>query len=278
MPAKKAFDFVKILERPAKPRTSSIVEIRGSYYTPVGPGYLKDLLEIAGDYIDGFKFAGGSQRLHSVDSIKKIVKLCHDHDVYVSTGGFIERVAIQGSKAIDRYFEECKQLGFDVVEISSGSAPFSLADKIAMVKRIQKLGMKPKPEISFMIGAGAGTKVTGYKPKLRPMPEVIKEIQAYRNAGVKLLMFESEGITEDLPPKQWRTDIIKKLIQQFGLNTWMFEAAEPRVFKWYLRNYGPKVNVFIDHSQIFEYEAWRSKIWGDPTIWRGKKITYSSPS
>ena len=89
-----------------------------------------------------------------------------------------------------------------------------------------------------------------------------------------MLMFESEGVTEDMPPKTWRTDLIKKVIARYGLKKWMFEAADPVVFKWYLKNYGSDVNLFIDHSQIIEYEAWRSKLWGDPSIWKGKKLKY----
>ncbi len=274
MPSKKAFDFVRILERPPKPRSSGIVEIRGSYYTPVGFTYLKDLFEMAGDYVDGFKFAGGSQRLHPESVVKKIIKLCHDHNAYVSTGGFIERVIVQGPKAVDRYLEECKSLGFDVVEVSSGLAPISLPDKIAIIKQIHKLGLKAKPEVTFMHGAGAGTKVAGYSPKLRATAEVFKEIEAYLKERVYMLMFESEGVTEDLPPEKWRTDIIESVVKKFGLRRWMFEAAEPRVFKWYLKRFGPEVNLFIDHSQVFEFEAWRSKLWGDPDIWKGKKIFY----
>ena len=274
MPQKRAFDFIKIKERPPKPRKSSIVEIRGSYYSPVGLGYLKDILDMAGDYIDGFKFAGGSQRLHPVSVIKKITKLCHDHKVYVSTGGFVERVIVQGPRAVDQYLKECKQLGFDVVEVSSGLAPISLNDKIAIVKQIQKLGMKAKPEISFMIGAGAGTQIRGYKTKLRPIKDVFKEADAYLKAGAYMLMFESEGVTEDIPEKQWRTDLIDKIIKRYGLKKWMFEAADPKVFKWYFKKYGPDVNLFIDHSQIFECEAWRAQLWGDPDIWKGKKLKY----
>jgi phosphosulfolactate synthase (CoM biosynthesis protein A) len=61
-----------------------------------------------GDYIDGFKFAGGSQRLLTIDILKRIIDICHNHDVYVSTGGFIERVIVQGFEAVDKYLEECK--------------------------------------------------------------------------------------------------------------------------------------------------------------------------
>jgi phosphosulfolactate synthase (CoM biosynthesis protein A) len=32
-----------------------------------------------GEYIDGFKFAGGSQRLLDKEKVKKIIELCHDY-------------------------------------------------------------------------------------------------------------------------------------------------------------------------------------------------------
>jgi phosphosulfolactate synthase (CoM biosynthesis protein A) len=274
--ARKAFDFVEISEVPPKPRKTGVIEIRGPYYAPTTIGYVKDLLEMWGDYIDGFKFAGGSMRLLSVDMAKSILKICHDHDVYVSTGGFVERIIVQGTDAVDRYLEECKSLGFDVVEVSSGLAPIPLEDKVEIVKQVKKMGMIPKPEISLMIGAGAGTHIVGYKPKLRSVDDLMKEARAHLKAGAHIMMLESEGITEDLPPSKWRTDVIKKLVSEFGFESWMFESSDPPVFKWYLKNFGSNVNLFIDHSQIVEYTAWRTKLWGDPEIWKGKRLSYKS--
>lgn len=273
---RKAFDFVDISEVPPKPRKTGVIEIRGPYYAPTTTGYVKDLLEMWGDYIDGFKFAGGSMRLLSVDMVKNILKVCHDHDVYVSTGGFVERIIVQGADAVDRYLEECKSLGFDIVEVSSGLAPIPLEDKVEIVKQVKKMGMIPKPEISLMIGAGAGTHIVGYKPKLRSIDDLMKEARAHLKAGAHIMMLESEGITEDLPPSKWRTDVIKKLVSEFGFESWMFESSDPPVFKWYLKNFGSNVNLFIDHSQIVEYTAWRTKLWGDPEIWKGKTLSYKS--
>jgi len=273
---RKAFDFVEISEVPPKPRKTGVIEIRGPYYAPTTTGYVKDLLEMWGDYIDGFKFAGGSMRLLSVDMVKNILKVCHDHDVYVSTGGFVERIIVQGADAVDRYLEECKSLGFDIVEVSSGLAPIPLEDKVEIVKQVKKMGMIPKPEISLMIGAGAGTHIVGYKPKLRRIDDLMKEARAHLKAGAHIMMLESEGITEDLPPSKWRTDVIKKLVSEFGFESWMFESSDPPVFKWYLKNFGSNVNLFIDHSQIVEYTAWRTKLWGDPEIWKGKTLSYKS--
>jgi len=270
----KAFDFVPLRELPPKPRKKGIVEFRGPYYTAVSRGYLKDLLEDWGEYVDGLKFAGGSMRLLPRDAVKEINDLCHLHGLYVSTGGFVERVIVEGSEAVDRYIEECKALGFDVIEVSSGLAPMPLEDKLRIVKQVRRKGMKAKPEVSMMVGAGAGTHVAGYKTKMRTLEDFLAEARAHIDAGAHLLMMESEGITEDLPPGKWRKDVVKKLVDTFGYEKWMFEASDPPVFKWYLKSFGPDVNLFIDHSQIVELNAWRLGLWGDPDIWKGKKLSY----
>ncbi len=275
-PRPKAFDFLKIGKLPPKPRKLGVTEIRGPYYTSVTLDYTRALLADWGEYFDGFKFAGGSQRLLARSTVQKIIASCHEHGVYVSTGGMVERVIVQGSKAVDSYFEECKVLGFDVIEISSGLASIELSDKVEMVKRVQKLGMKAKPEVTMMIGAGAGTHIVDYeeKMKMRSLKEVVKEIEAHLRAGANIIMMESEGITEDLPPAKWRKDVIRALADKFGYRRLMFEASDPPVFKWYLKNIGKDVNLFIDHSQVVEFNAWRLGLWGDSEIWKGKRLTY----
>jgi phosphosulfolactate synthase (CoM biosynthesis protein A) len=270
----KAFDFVKIEELPPKPRKHSIIEIRGPYYSAVTYNYLQGILDDWGEYIDGFKFAGGSQRLLDKEKVKKIIELCHDYNVYVSTGGFIERVALQGSEAVRKYIEECKHLEFDVIEVSSGFIEISLEDMIKIIKDINNANLKAKPEISFVKGAGGGIEVLGYEVLYKNINEVIKQCEMLLKSGAYMLMLESEGITEGLPTEKWRIDIIKTLIEKFGYEKWMFEAAEPQVFKWYLKNVGKKVNLFIDHSQIVEFNAWRLGLWGDKDIWTNAKFSY----
>jgi len=276
----KAFDFVKIDLPPKKPRKSGIIEMRGPYYSSISYGYLRDLLSDWGDYVDGYKFAGGSMRLLSKQRLRQIIKICHANRVYVSTGGFVERVIVEGSDAVDQYLKECKRVGFDVVEVSSGLALIPLNDKIEIVRQVQKLGMKPKPEVSLMIGAGAGTHVAGYMEnalnEMRSLDDFTSEVEQHFAAGAELIMVESEGLTEDLPPEKWRKDVIEKLVEKFGYERLMFEASDPPVFKWYLTTFGNDVNLFIDHSQIVEFTAWRTKLWGDKRIWEGKELHYHS--
>lgn len=58
--AERACAFLPINERPHKPRSRGVTEIRGPYYAPVGKSYLADLLETTGAYVDTLKYAGGS--------------------------------------------------------------------------------------------------------------------------------------------------------------------------------------------------------------------------
>jgi phosphosulfolactate synthase (CoM biosynthesis protein A) len=80
-----------------------------------------------------------------------------------------------------------------------------------------------------------------------------------------MIMIESEGITENVEP--WRTDVPAKVVQALGLEKVMFEAADPEVFEWYIKNYGCDVNLFVDHSQIVQLECLRSGIWGTKSLW-----------
>jgi len=53
----------------------------------------------------------------------------------------------------------------------------------------------------------------------------------------------------------------------------MFEAADPAVFEWYVKNYGADVNLFVDHSQIVQLKCSRSGIRGTKSSW-GRVVTY----
>jgi phosphosulfolactate synthase (CoM biosynthesis protein A) len=271
-PQGRAFPFLKINERPSKPRTRGITEIRGPYYTPMGKRYLQDILETMGTYVDSLKFAGGSFSLMPRERVKELIDLCHEHDVLVSTGGFIEYVLTQGGEAVNRYIQECKGLGFDIVEISSGFITIPTDDWARLVEKVQKAGLKAKPEIGIQFGAGGASAVEELEAEGIRDPEwAIAQAKRFLEAGAYMMMIESEGITENV--KLWRTDVPAKIVNALGLEKVMFEAADPEVFAWYIKNYGPEVNLFVDHSQIVQLECLRSGIWGTKSLW-GRVISY----
>src|SRR5438046_190993 len=268
----RAFPFLRINERPPKPRTRGVTEIRGPYYSPLGPRQLEDILETMGDYVDALKFAGGSFGLMPRPALKALINLCHAHDVAVSTGGFIEHVLTQGHEAVDRYIHECKNVGFDIIEVSSGFITIPDDDWLRLVEKVQKMGLKAKPEVGIQFGAGGATNATELEAEgTRDPKRAIAQAQRFLDAGAYLIMIESEGITENV--KTWRTDVIAAIVDALGLERIMFEAADPDVFAWYMKNYGPEVNLFVDHSQIVQLECLRAGIWGTADLW-GKVVTY----
>lgn len=211
----RSMPFVRINEPSPKPRRRGVTEIRGPYYAPVGTGYLRDILETMGAYVDSLKFAGGSFALMPRKAVQDIIDLCHAHEVMVSTGGFIEYVLIQGPDVVRQYVDACRDLGFDIVEVSTGFITTPFDDLLRLVG--------------------------------------------------------SEGITESV--NAWRTDVPAKFVDALGLEKVMFEAADPAVFAWYVKNYGPEVNLFVDHSQIVQLECLRTGIWGTKSLW-GRVLTY----
>jgi phosphosulfolactate synthase (CoM biosynthesis protein A) len=268
----RAFGFLRVNDRLAKPRTRGVTEIRGPYYTPLGKRSLQDILETMGAYVDALKFAGGSFALMPRQTVRELIELCHAHRVLVSTGGFMEFVLGQGSEAVHRYIGECQELGFDIIEISSGFITVPPDDLLRLVDKIQKAGLKAKPEVGIQFGAGGASATAELEAEgTRDAEWAIVQARRFLEAGAYQIMIESEGITENV--RFWRTDVVARIADALGLERVMFEAADPEVFAWYIKKYGPEVNLFVDHSQIVQLEALRSGIWGTKSLW-GRVLTY----
>ncbi len=268
----RAFPFLPLNIREEKPRTRGLTEIRGPYYTPVGKRYLEDVLETMGDYIDILKFAGGSFSLMPFKAVKELIDLCHRFDVKTDTGGFIEHVLTLGPEAVTQYIAECKRLEFDIIEISSGFISVPADDLVRLTEKVRKAGIEPKVEVGIQFGAGGASRVEELEAEGTSDPDwAVQRAKRHLDAGAYMIMIESEGITESV--RTWRTDVISTFIRELGLERTMFEAADPEVFAWHIKNYGPEVNLFVDHSQIVQLECLRSGIWGTKDIW-GRVLTY----
>ncbi|KAI2776691.1 putative sulfonate biosynthesis enzyme [Daldinia loculata] len=271
------FGFVRHNPAPPKPRTRSVTEIRGPYYTVMGPRYLSDVLETMGTHVDGLKFAGGSFSLFTEPPLRQLIDLAHAHGVYVSTGGWIEHVlASSGGDipgAVDKYLAKCKDLGFDVIELSTGFLSLPPDDWLRLAERVQKAGLKPKPELGIQFGAGGDTSAAELRSIGTSDPGKVINMakRFFQDTGVERVMIESEGITENV--QTWRTDVIQDILRELPLENVIFEAADPSVFNWYIREFGVDVNLFVDHSQIVQLAGLKAGIWGKSDTF-GKITTY----
>lgn len=267
-----AFEFLRMNEREDKPRECGITEIRGPYYSTIGQRYLQDVLEVAGPYADYLKFAGGTFTLIPDEALSSIIETAHAHDVQVSTGGFMEYVLTQGPEAVDSYIEACRRVGFDVIELSSGFITIPTDDWLRLIEKVHNAGLKAKPEVGIQFGAGGTSTAEELEAEgTRDPGWVIGQARRFLEAGAYMIMVESEGITESV--NTWRTDVASAFADSLGLEKIMFEAADPEVFEWYVKNYGPEVNLFVDHSQLLHLESLRRGIWGTSSTW-GRITTY----
>ncbi|KAB2577856.1 Sulfonate biosynthesis enzyme [Lasiodiplodia theobromae] len=250
---------------PPKPRSKGVTEIRGPYYSVMGPRYLSDVLETMGHHVDGLKFAGGSFSLFPEPQLRELVDIAHRHGVYISTGGWIEHV-LAGTggdvgKGVERYLEKCKDLGLDVVEVSTGFLSLPPDDWLRVVDLVHQKGLKAKPELGIQFGAGGDTEAGELEAMGTSDPSRVTNMaKKFVQAGVERCMIESEGITENVNKR--RTDVIQQILREVPMENVMFEAADPKVFNWYIREFGVDVNLFVDHSQIVQLSCLRHGIWG----------------
>src|SRR5699024_3073419 len=128
------------------------------------------------------------------------------------------------------------ELGFDIIEISTGFITIPTSDWQRVIEEVQKAGLKAKPEIGVQFGAGGDSTTEELQAEgIQDVDHAVEQAKRFVDAGAYLIMMESEGVTENANP--WRVDIPAKFINGVGLEKMMFEASDPQVFKWYIKNY-----------------------------------------
>ncbi|GAB3266714.1 phosphosulfolactate synthase [Arthrobacter pigmenti] len=261
-----SFDFIPRAYRPAKPRNFGITEVRGPYYSTYGTRHLADVLDVAGQWVDGVKWAGGSFALLPREQVRAFSDLAHEHGAYISSGGWIETVLRFGPDAVAHYLKEAKEVGFDVIEISTGFISVPTSGLLRLIEQVNKAGLKAKPELGIQFGSGGDSTQSELAAEgKKDVGDLADRANRALEAGADIIMIESEGITENVD--EWNTAAAASIINNVGLENVMFEAADPLVFEWYVKNYGNEVNLFVDHTQILQLEGLRQNIWGNKSTW-----------
>ena len=241
-----------------KPRKLGQLELRDR---AMGMNLIQDMVENLGPYIDTFKWTTATQRLVRPELVKRKNEYLRDNGIGVSTGGMLERVAHQGERAVHGFLDECAELGFTIVEVSTGLSIMSLADKIRLIKAVSRHGLVPKPEVAATYGAGAN-KGEVYQAST---DRIIHECEACLDAGAPMVMIEEEGIFQYVEERN--ADLAYALVRKFGLEKLMFEASDKDTFNWLIAQFGPDVNLFTDPAHATSVICYRAGIWGMSDTW-----------
>ncbi|XP_065879728.1 protein HEAT-STRESS-ASSOCIATED 32 [Euphorbia lathyris] len=254
-------------DRPEKPRRFGVTEIRSPQYSLLNQHRLQDVFESMGQFVDGLKFSGGSHSLMPKSLVKEVIDMAHQHDVYVSTGDWAEHLLHKGPSAFKEYIEECRSMGFDTIELNVGSLGVPEETILRYVRLIKSGGLRAKPLFAAKIKKSdvpiGGNRAYGaYLPPMPQSSELIEDVdllirRAERclEAGADMIMIDADDICRDAD--SLRADVIAKIIGRLGLEKTMFESSSARTAEWFVKRYGPKVNLFVDHSQVIGLECLR---------------------
>ncbi|MEP6590441.1 MAG: phosphosulfolactate synthase [Gemmatimonadota bacterium] len=262
----RSIDSPRVSGRSLKPRATGQTEIRGPAYTPMALRHLADEIEALSPYVDSLKLAGGPQSPMPRRQLVDLIALCHRYDVMVATDGLVGRMLLHGEGTVDGYLRGCQEVGFDIIELSSGCLTLPADDSVRLVKRVQQAGLKVRPVIGIQFAAASTLPAIGQVQHFtRDAESAIQQARRFLAAGADLIMIESAGITEQVT--SWRTEVPARIAGALGLERVMFEAAVPGVPAWYVEHHGPAVNLFVDHRQVVMLECLRAGLWGVADHW-----------
>ncbi|EYU27847.1 hypothetical protein ABFS82_13G119000 [Erythranthe guttata] len=261
--------FFEEEDRPEKPRRFGVTEMRGPHFSLLSQNHLQDVFESMGQFVDGLKFAGGSHSLIPKSYIKEVTEMAHKHNVYVSSGDWAEHLPRKGPSAFQDYIEECKRLGIDTIEIDAGSLGVPEDVLLRYVRLVKSGGLRAKPlfAVKFNKSDIPSKRDRAFGSYVVPTPRtselvedvdlLIRKAERCLEAGADMIMIDADGVCRQAD--SMRADIIAKVVSRLGLEKTMFEASNPKTSEWFIKQYGPRVNLFVDHSQVMDLECLRGR-------------------
>lgn len=132
-----------IKDRSGKPRANGITMVIDK---GIGVRNLRDLLEIAGDYIDFLKFSFGTSLLYPSRILAEKIKLAIEYGLDVYPGGTLFEVFVSQNR-LNEYLFRAKQLGFTAIEISNGTLDLSADLRREAINKASSLGFKVLTEV-----------------------------------------------------------------------------------------------------------------------------------
>lgn len=164
--------------------------------------------------------------------------------------------------------EECKQLGFDTIELNANLLEVPEETLLRYVRLIKNGGLRAKPMFAVKFNKsdipGRNRAFGSYvvpEPRSSEFVEdidlLIRKAERCLEAGADTIMIDADDVCKYAD--SLRADIIAKVIGRLGIEKTMFEASDAKLVEWFIKRYGPNVNLYVDHSQIMDLECLRGR-------------------
>jgi phosphosulfolactate synthase len=225
-------DFLDLPSRAAKPRRTGITHVldRG---IPLAQS--ADLLAMSGSYVDVWKLGWGISYLDP--NLQAKLELLARHRVLASPGGTLLEIAWAQGRAAD-FLDWARGCGFPCVEVSAGTVPMGNEAKQDLIAEAAR---------HFIVLAEVGPKDPGIHLTPQQWAQALSRdleagatwVLAEGRASGTVGIYHSSGAV--------REDIVAALVSVAGPDSLVFEAPREDQQAWFVRRFGPDVNLANVH-------------------------------
>ncbi|AEF96400.1 phosphosulfolactate synthase [Methanotorris igneus] len=224
----------------------------------LSPNFIRDYLRVCGKHIDFVKFGWGTSAVQDRDVVKEKISIYKEYGIKTYPGGTLFEAAF--SKGMfDEFLEECKDLGFDGVEISNGSMDFSLEDRKYAIKRAKDEG--------FIVLTEVGKKSVE-KDRELTIEDRIKLINFDLECGADYVIIEGResgkciGLFDE--KGNVKKDELEILAKNVDIKKVIFEAPNKNQQVEFILKFGSGVNLGnIAYDEVISLETLRRGLRGD---------------
>lgn len=222
----------------------------------LGLAETRDLLALAGDYIDGIKLTFGTSAFYSPGMLKEKTSLARERGIAIMPGGTLGEVALAQGRW-DSYLARAAELGFDALEISDGTIELPAERRLAAILSARDRGFRVLTEV--------GKKHPGDQ---RPLEAQVEQALSDLGAGAFMVIIEGResgkgvGIYDD--GGGIREDYLDFLARRLPVERILWEAPLKNQQEELILAFGPNVNLGnVPPGDILALEALRTGLRGD---------------
>ena len=219
-------------ELTAKPRETGLTSVLDK---GLGLHATRDLVALAGSYIDVVKLGWGTSVLYPPQVLADKLALLRQAGIAVCPGGTLLEIAWAQART-EAFFAFALETGFTAIEVSDGTYALPTRAKLALIERAAHLGFRVVSEV--------GKKLPEADAKLTLAHRIAMVRQELAAGAWKVILegresgtvgiYNARGVVQD--------DVADALVAELGVTSLVFEAPQKSQQIWLLRHYGPQVN------------------------------------
>ena len=222
------FDMIGIPERPAKPRQEGLTLALDK---GLAPRQVEDLASVAAEYIDLVKLGWGTAVI--TPGLQRKLDVYRAAGLPVYFGGTLFEAFFLRNQ-LDTYRRLLAELKIEHVEVSDGSVPMAHGEKLAAIRLLAQ-------DVTVLSEVGSKD-----AERIMPPYKWVQLIRAELEAGSwKVICEARESGTAGLfrPNGEVRSGLVEEIVDMVGQERVLFEAPQKEQQVWFLRRFGPNVNL-----------------------------------